>query len=65
MSNIESTIGMIDRNDLNALNIKIESLEKEIKELYHFIEMTEALTYDTATSKRIETFLKEKKIWND
>jgi len=65
MSNIESTIGMIDRNDLNALNIKIESLEKEIKELYHFIEMTEALTYDSSTAKRIELFLKEKKIWNE
>ena len=63
MSHIDANIGMIDRNDLNALNIKIKSLEEQIKELYHFIEMTEALTYDQATATRIGNFLKEKGIW--
>lgn len=63
MSNIDSNIGMMDRNDLNALNIKIKSLEKKIKELYHFIEMTEALTYDPKTSSRINNFLKDEGIW--
>lgn len=42
---------------------KLALAEKKIKELYHFIEMTDALTYDQATSKRITSFLIEEKIW--
>ena len=41
----------------------LTSAYKKIKELYHFIEMTEALTYDEATATRIRTFLKEEGIW--
>lgn len=44
----------------------IEELDKanrKIEQLYHFIEMTEALTYDQATSTRICSFLKEEGIW--
>ena len=36
---------------------------KKILELYHFIEMTEALTYDQATSKRVSDFLIAEGVW--
>lgn len=42
---------------------ELDKAYKKIEELYHFIEMTEALTYDQATSKRIHSFLKEEGIW--
>lgn len=53
-----SVAGLIDPyiEDLDKANKKIE-------ELYHFIEMTEALTYDQATATRISTFLKQQGIW--
>lgn len=44
----------------------LEELDKAYKKidlLYHFIEMTEALTYDQATSTRIRSFLTEEGIW--
>lgn len=46
-------------------DVKTEALIWKIKyeKAIHFIEMTEALTYDDATSKRIQTFLKEEGIW--
>lgn len=42
----------------------LEEAHEKIKKLYHFIEMTEALTYDSATSTRIRSFLKEEGVWN-
>lgn len=42
----------------------LEEAHEKIKKLYHFIEMTEALTYDSATSTRICSFLKEEGVWN-
>lgn len=41
----------------------LRAAQEKIKDLYHFIEMTEALTYDDATAKRIRTFLQEEGIW--
>jgi hypothetical protein len=48
-----------------AEDLKTEMMSWKIKyeKAIHFIEMTEALTYDDATSKRIQTFLKEEGIW--
>ncbi len=49
-----------------AEDFYIDALDKanqKIDQLYHFIEMTEALTYDQATSKRIRSFLQEEGIW--
>jgi hypothetical protein len=37
--------------------------KEKIEELYHFIEMTEALTYDQATAKRIQHFLTLEGVW--
>lgn len=53
-----SVAGMLDAyiDDLDKAN-------KKINELYHFIEMTEALTYDQATSTRIRSFLEQEGIW--
>ena len=42
---------------------EIDKLNKKLDELYHFIEMTEALTYDQATATRIRSFLQEEGIW--
>lgn len=42
---------------------KLDKANRKIEQLYHFIEMTEALTYDQATSKRISSFLIEEGIW--
>jgi hypothetical protein len=42
---------------------ELDKANKKIDELYHFIEMTEALTYDQATAKRINTFLKQQGLW--
>ena len=42
---------------------ELEKANKKIEQLYHFIEMTEALTYDRATSVRIRSFLQEKGVW--
>lgn len=43
--------------------MEVEKLKNKVKELYHFIEMTDALTYDTKTSSRIQSFLKEEQVW--
>jgi len=37
--------------------------EQKYKAAVHFIEMTEALTYDPKTASRIANFLKEEGIW--
>lgn len=42
----------------------LQEAHEKIKQLYHFIEMTEALTYDSATSNRIGSFLKQEGVWN-
>ena len=42
---------------------ELSRANKKILELYHFIEMTEALTYDEATSKRISDFLIAEGVW--
>lgn len=42
---------------------ELDKANKKIDQLIHFIEMTEALTYDQATAKRIRSFLKEQSIW--
>lgn len=42
---------------------ELDRANKKIDQLFHFIEMTEALTYDQATSKRIRSFLQEEGIW--
>lgn len=42
---------------------ELDKANKKIDQLFHFIEMTEALTYDQATSKRIRSFLEEEGIW--
>ena len=44
---------------------ELDKANKKIEQLYHFIEMTEALTYDQATSTRIRSFLKEEGIWQE
>jgi hypothetical protein len=43
---------------------ELDIANKKIDELYHFIEMTEALTYDSATAKRIREFLKQQGVWS-
>jgi hypothetical protein len=40
-----------------------DALVKKYQEAIHFIEMTEALTYDEATAKRIHSFLTQQGIW--
>ncbi len=48
----------------NAMEKNTAADDKEkIEELYHFIEMTEALTYDQATAKRIQHFLTLEGVW--
>lgn len=42
---------------------ELDKANKKIDELLHFIEMTEALTYDQATAKRICLFLEQQGIW--
>lgn len=42
---------------------KALELEKKVKDMYHFIEMTDALTYDPKTSQRIRIYLKEEGVW--
>ena len=42
---------------------ELDEAHKKIDRLYHFIEMTEALTYDDATAKRIRTFLQQEQLW--
>jgi hypothetical protein len=42
---------------------ELDKANRKIDQLFHFIEMTEALTYDQATSKRIRSFLQEEGIW--
>ncbi len=42
---------------------KVVELENKIKNMYHFIEMTDALTYDPKTSQRIRIYLKEEGVW--
>lgn len=37
--------------------------KKKYEEAVHFIEMTEALTYDDATRRRIRDYLIREKIW--
>ena len=49
--------------ELEKAKLEILRLEKKVKDLYHFIEMTDALTYDTKTSSRIASFLKEEQVW--
>jgi len=49
--------------DMSSLADELNQANKKISELYHFIEMTEALTYDDATRARIRSFLKEEGIW--
>ncbi len=44
---------------------ELDAANRKIDQLYHFIEMTEALTYDQATAKRIRSFLQEEGVWND
>lgn len=43
---------------------ELDKANKKIDQLFHFIEMTEALTYDQATAKRINSFLTQQGIWN-
>lgn len=44
---------------------KLQALfwQQKYNEAMHFIEMTEALTYDKATAARIESYLKEQGYW--
>lgn len=42
---------------------ELDKANQKIDQLYHFIEMTEALTYDQATATRIRSFLQEEGIW--
>ena len=42
---------------------ELDKANKKIDQLLHFIEMTEALTYDQATAKRIHSFLTQQGIW--
>lgn len=51
------------QEDMSSLADELNQANKKIDELYHFIEMTEALTYDNATRARIRSFLKEEGIW--
>jgi hypothetical protein len=44
---------------------ELDKANKKIDQLYHFIEMTEALTYDQATATRIRSFLQEEGIWQN
>jgi len=38
--------------------------KSKYEQAIHFVEMTEALTYDQATAKRIRSFLEEEGIWD-
>jgi phage-related protein len=51
------------QSDADFYIAELDTANKKIDELYHFIEMTEALTYDQATAKRISTFLTEQGVW--
>jgi len=51
------------KEDADVYIGELDKANKKIDQLYHFIEMTEALTYDQATSKRIRSFLTEEGIW--
>jgi len=53
--------GIQEKNSADELR----KANEKIDELYHFIEMTDALTYDQATSKRIKTFLTEEGVWKN
>lgn len=50
-------------NDADFYLDELDKANKKIDQLFHFIEMTEALTYDQATSKRIRSFLEQEGIW--
>ena len=51
------------QDDADFYITELDTANKKIDELFHFIEMTEALTYDQATAKRIRTFLTEQGVW--
>lgn len=50
-------------NDVDFYLHELDKANKRLDEVFHFIEMTEALTYDKATSERIAIFLKQQGIW--
>lgn len=51
------------REALDNLHTKEIDYRQRYEETIHFLEMTEVLTYDGATSKRIATFLQEQGVW--
>lgn len=53
----------LQKEDADHYIDELDKANKKIDQLFHFIEMTEALTYDQATAKRIQTFLTEEGIW--
>lgn len=50
-------------SDVDFWLAELDKANKKIDELFHFIEMTEALTYDEATARRIRTYLQQQGIW--
>jgi hypothetical protein len=54
-----------DQDPKEFLDLKPEPVdyEKKYKEALHFIEMTEALTYDWKTQERIRNYLIQEGVW--
>ena len=53
----------LQKDDAEFYIDELDKANKTIDTLVHFIEMTEALTYDQATARRICDFLKQQGIW--
>lgn len=54
----QSTREALDRLDKQDIDYR-----QRFEEAVHFIEMTEVLTYDSATAKRISNFLQQQGVW--
>jgi hypothetical protein len=63
MSTNPATLELTREDVLDIYETELEKSYAKVKQLYHFIEMTEALTYDQATATRIRSFLIEEGIW--
>ena len=62
--NIASSLKRIADNIDSSKEEKKVDYESKWKEAIHFIEMTEALTYDEKTQKRISDFLIKEGVWS-
>jgi hypothetical protein len=51
------------QDDADFYIAELDKANKKIEQLYEFIELTEALTYDKATASRIRSFLTIEGVW--